>query len=69
MSTAPVAEVLTITPTPTTRLVRIRCPHCGKKHTHGWPYTQTVIGHRVAHCVHGGAVGGYLIPTPEAGTR
>lgn len=64
----PVAPVLTVTPTKTTRLVRVRCPHCHKVHTHGWPYSQPTIGHRVAHCVRGGA-GGYLIPTPEAGTR
>jgi hypothetical protein len=68
----PVAGVLTITPTKTTRLVTIRCPVCRRKHTHGWPYTTDTIGARVAHCVtrnipHG-APGNYFIPTPHEDT-
>jgi len=68
-STAAVAVVLSITPTKTTRLVQVRCPHCHKTHVHGWPYGADTIGHRVAHCVRGGA-GGYCIETPtEEQTR
>jgi hypothetical protein len=67
-TTTAVAVLLDVTPTAATRLVRVRCPHCSKVHVHGWPYAQTEIGHRVAHCVHGGA-GGYTIPTPTGGTR
>ncbi len=64
----PVAVVLTVTPTPTTRLVLIRCPVCGRKHTHGWPLGVDVIGTRVAHCVGRhvppGAPTSYHVPTP-----
>jgi hypothetical protein len=63
----PTAVLLSVTPTVTTRLIRVRCPHCGKVHTHGWPFGETVIGHRVAHCA--GGAGGYVIPTPTAGPR
>jgi len=31
------------------RGVIIRCPHCRKRHVHGWP-DGTSLGHRVAHC-------------------
>jgi hypothetical protein len=71
MSTAgvlPLAEVLTVTSTKTTRLVLIRCPICARKHQHGWPYSLDVIGSRVAHCVGRnvppGSPGSYSIPTP-----
>ncbi len=71
MSTAdvlPVAEVLTVTPTRTTRLVLIRCPICARKHQHGWPYSLDSIGSRVAHCVRRnvppGSPGSYYVPTP-----
>lgn len=64
----PVAQVLTVTLTRTTRLVVVRCPICHRKHTHGWPYTTDTIGARVAHCVTRnvplGAPGSYFIPTP-----
>jgi len=64
----PIAPVLTVTPTRTTRLVVVRCPICHRKHTHGWPYTTDTIGARVAHCVTRnvppGAPGSYFIPTP-----
>ncbi len=65
MSTDAIALVLDITPTKTTRLVRVRCPHCHKAHTHGWPYSLDTIGHRVSHCRSGGD-GGYFIETPAA---
>ncbi len=64
----PVALVLNVTPTKTTRLVVIRCPICGRTHQHGWPYTLDTIGTRVAHCVGRnvppGSPGSYSIPTP-----
>ncbi len=68
MSTTAIALVLTVTPTNTTRLITIRCPHCCKTHTHGWPFGDDSIGHRVAHCVRGGD-GGYYIATPEEQDR
>jgi len=74
MTTAllPVALVLTVKSTATTRLVTIRCPICGRKHQHGWPYSLDTIGSRVAHChrphVPTGAPGGYFIPTPTEET-
>ncbi len=64
----PVALVLKVKPTTTTRLVTIRCPICHRKHTHGWPFGCESIGSRVAHCVGRnvpeGAPGSYFIPTP-----
>lgn len=39
-----------IVETKDTRLVKVRCPHCGKTHTHGWPYGQKTIGVRISHC-------------------
>ncbi len=76
MSTAdvlPLAEVLTVSLTHTTRLVVVRCPVCRRKHTHGWPFGVDVIGSRVAHCVGRnvplGAPGSYYVPTPEEATR
>ena len=67
----PVAAVLRVTPTSTTRLVTIRCPICHRKHQHGWPYSLDTIGSRVAHCVGRhvppGAPGSYFIPTPTEG--
>jgi hypothetical protein len=64
---APGAVLLDVTATTTTRLVRVHCPHCHKVHTHGWPFGEQTIGHRSSHCA--GGRGGYVIPTPEAGTR
>ena len=67
----PVALVLKVKPTTTTRLVTIRCPICHRKHQHGWPYSLDTIGSRVAHCVGRhvppGAPGSYFIPTPTEG--
>jgi len=64
----PVALVLKVKPTTTTRLVTIRCPVCHRTHQHGWPYSLDTIGSRVAHCVGRhvppGAPGSYFIPTP-----
>lgn len=69
----PVALVLTVKPTTTTRLVTIRCPICHHTHTHGWPHGLDSIGSRVAHCVGRnvplGAPGSYYVPTPEEATR
>lgn len=35
-----------------TPLVKVRCPFCGRAHTHGNPRDSRagIIGHRVAHC-------------------
>jgi hypothetical protein len=64
----PVALVLRVQPTTTTRLVTVRCPICGRQHVHGWPYGLDTIGSRVPHCVGRnvptGAPGSYFIPTP-----
>ncbi len=64
----PVAVVLKVKPTSTTRLVTIRCPICHRKHTHGWPFALDTIGTRVAHCVGRhvppGSPGSYYVPTP-----
>jgi len=70
----PVALVLRVQPTTTTRLVTVRCPICYRKHQHGWPYGLDTIGSRVPHCVGRnvptGAPGSYFIPTPtECPTR
>jgi len=69
----PVAEVLTVTSTRTTRLVVIRCPLCGRQHCHGWPYSLDTIGSRVAHCVGRnvppGSPGSYYVPTPTTAER
>lgn len=63
------AQVLSVTTTAMTRLVTIRCPLCGRRHLHGWPYTLATIGVRVRHCVHlhvpPGAPASYRITTPE----
>lgn len=55
------ARVLSVTDDTPHRQVLVACPHCHRTHTHGWPYTDPTIGHRVAHC--GGPE--YLIPTPK----
>jgi hypothetical protein len=66
-TTTAVAALLTITPAASTRLLTVHCPFCHRHHHHGWPYGEQTIGHRSSHCA--GGQGGYLIPTPEAGTR
>jgi hypothetical protein len=63
----PVAVLLDVTATTTTRLLTVHCPFCHRHHHHGWPYGEQTIGHRVSHCASG--PGGYTIPTPEEGTR
>lgn len=66
-SVTPAADVLLVIPTDTTRLVRVRCPYCGRIHTHGWPYGETgQPGHRVAHCK-AGRSRGYEIVAPQVG--
>lgn len=44
-------NIESITKTPTTILVKVLCPYCNKKHTHGGQ------GYRAAHC----GKGEYLI--------
>lgn len=49
-SVTPAADVLLVIPTDTTRLVRVRCPYCGRIHTHGWPTGDAQPGLRRPHC-------------------
>jgi hypothetical protein len=54
LADVPVAAVLAIHPTLTTRLVKIRCPYCRRTHLHGWPYGQSGEHEpRVSHCGNG----------------
>lgn len=47
------------------RTVRIRCPLCGRTHTHGWPQGFEAPGHRLSHCVPRPAgSSGYVIGAP-----
>jgi hypothetical protein len=51
----PTAEVVSITPYPNTRGLRVRCPTCGREHLHGLPWgDDEPRQHRVAHCHRGG---------------
>ena len=59
----PVVVPESVHPARDTRLVTIRCPWCDRKHTHGWPYGETEIGHRVAHCHNRARSTGYYIET------
>ena len=60
----PIVAAASVHPTKSTRLVLVDpCPWCSKRHTHGWPYGDAEIGHRVAHCLHG-SPGGYYIEAP-----
>jgi hypothetical protein len=45
------------------RTVTVKCPHCGKRHTHGWPQGDAEPGLRRPHCRFG--VGDYRIPVPR----
>lgn len=55
----PVVTALRVRSTRATRLVTVRCPHCGRKHGHGVPYS-SATRHRLAHC----GRGGYVIALP-----
>jgi len=50
----PTAHVIDTQPNPThphAVLIRVRCPYCGKTHTHGSPEPAgRDYGHRVSHC-------------------
>ncbi len=52
MTTVPTVQVLKVVETKWTRCITIKCPHCGRKHVHGWPYGQPDIGHRIGHCLY-----------------
>ena len=56
MSATPVAAVVSVIELAHTRLVVVACPHCGRQHCHGWPYTEPDVGARNAHC---GRIGNY----------
>lgn len=56
------------------RTVTVICPHCGKKHTHGWPLGrpggaqrvngEEIIGHRLSHCAKK-IIGDYFVHPPR----
>lgn len=51
--TTPQAPIISVIPGDSTRLVYIRCPFCGKKHQHGWPYGEAnPPGLRISSCSH-----------------
>lgn len=58
----PTVEALAVKHLEATRLVEIRCPLCGRRHVHGWPYGRQTIGHRISHCLRDR--GGYTIQPP-----
>src|SRR5688572_13826859 len=67
LPTTPVVPIIKVVPTRHTRLIAIRCPHCGKTHTHGWPFEvgDRAPGDRLAHCHRGS----YFILAPTGGAR
>ncbi len=52
----------------TVRTVTIRCPFCGKRHTHGWPLGDCEPGSRRPHCAQLG-LPDYYISAPTPATR
>ncbi|MGV9857304.1 hypothetical protein ACWDTD_01490 [Gordonia sp. NPDC003425] len=59
--TAHVTRIKPVTGRPDLVAVRVRCPHCGDKHTHRGYADQKATGdygHRAAHC---GTGRGYLV--------
>lgn len=54
---------LSVTPTKHTRLLKVVCPFCGKKHGHGWPYDNVDPhpGLRSADCTPGGSYYIYVL--------
>jgi hypothetical protein len=46
------------------RTVTVKCPHCSRRHTHGWPQGDAEPGLRRPHCRNG--VGDYFISAPVA---
>lgn len=48
----PIVEVLSQRLRQGNVFVLIKCPHCGRQHTHG--AQAGILEHRVAHCGHGG---------------
>lgn len=44
-----------------TFIVEVRCPFCGRTHSHGWPPGEPTIGTRRAHC----GLGHYRITEPR----
>jgi hypothetical protein len=46
------------------RTVLVRCPFCGKRHTHGWPIGSCAPGYRISHCDKGPHAT-YYIPAPK----
>ncbi len=58
------AEVVEVRPASRSggRTVIVNCPHCGKRHRHGWPFGDAAPGWRNAHCGTGRA---YFIEPPR----
>jgi len=51
------------TPSRDGRTCTVRCPFCGRTHTHGLGGDRATYGHRGAHCSPGG--GYVLVPVPR----
>ena len=61
--TPPTVTAVDVRRTRVTRVVVIKCPHCGRRHEHGWGYGDDADpGHRLAHCH---APAGYRITVPK----
>lgn len=65
------AEIIRAAPNPTfpgALLVTVRCPLCGKEHTHGVPARDAVAGaygHRISHCAGADSLSdGYCLTDP-----
>ena len=46
----PVAVVLKVFTRDRVRMVKVHCPYCPKRHTHGWPPEHDEPGVRLDHC-------------------
>lgn len=46
------------------RTVVVRCPNCSRRHTHGWPQSDTVPGWRRPHCHIASDYSDYYVPAP-----
>jgi hypothetical protein len=59
----PVVVAVAVVPVKATRLVKLICPFCGKRHIHGWPYHHGDVGSRLSHCLDGGKP--YYVVVPD----
>jgi hypothetical protein len=44
------------------RSVTVKCPHCPRRHTHGWPQGDREPGLRRPHCLDRRGLADYFIP-------